>query len=244
MIGKLMTWQLRASASCLVAGAISLAAPALADEAVHDPLEGFNRAMFAVNEGLDAVIVKPVAQAYDFVAPLPVRAGVGDFFGNIADVRNVLNNTLQGKLADAGVDLGRLLINSTIGIFGLFDVASELGLDKHDEDFGQTLAVWGWEDSSFLFWPVVGPKTVRDTGGLVVDVYTDPTWYTLNKSVATRNSLVALRFVDVRASLLPSDKVVEEAALDKYAYVRDAYLQRRRNQIFDGRPPRLEDVLD
>jgi len=244
MIGKLMTWQPRASASCLVAGAISLAAPALADEAVHDPLEGFNRAMFAVNEGLDAVIVKPVAQAYDFVAPLPVRAGVGDFFGNIADVRNVLNNTLQGKLADAGVDLGRLLINSTIGIFGLFDVASELGLDKHDEDFGQTLAVWGWEDSSFLFWPVVGPKTVRDTGGLVVDVYTDPTWYTLNKSVATRNSLVALRFVDVRASLLPSDKVVEEAALDKYAYVRDAYLQRRRNQIFDGRPPRLEDVLD
>jgi len=244
MMGKLMTWQRRACASCLVAGAISLAAPALADEAVHDPLEGFNRAMFAVNEGLDAVIVKPVAQAYDFVAPLPVRAGVGDFFGNIADVRNVLNNTLQGKLADAGVDLGRLLINSTIGIFGLFDVASELGLDKHDEDFGQTLAVWGWEDSSFLFWPVVGPKTVRDTGGLVVDIYTDPTWYTLNKSVATRNSLVALRFVDVRASLLPSDKVVEEAALDKYAYVRDAYLQRRRSQIFDGRPPRLEDVLD
>ncbi len=244
MMGKLMTWKRRACASCLVAGAISLAAPALADEAVHDPHEGFNRAMFAVNEGLDAVIVKPVAQAYDFVTPLPVRAGVGDFFGNIADVRNVLNNTLQGKLADAGIDLGRLLINSTIGIFGLFDVASELGLDKHDEDFGQTLAVWGWEDSSFLFWPIIGPRTVRDTGGWGVDVYTDPTWWTLNKSVAARNSLVALGFVDVRASLLPSDKVVEEAALDKYAYVRDAYLQRRRNQIFDGRPPRLEDVLD
>lgn len=244
MMGQLMTVKRRVCASCLVAGAIFLAAPALADEAVRDPFEGFNRAMFSVNEGLDAVIIKPVAQAYDFVAPLPVRAGVGDFFGNIADVRNALNNTLQGKLADAGIDLGRLLINSTVGIFGLFDVASELGLDKHDEDFGQTLAVWGWEDSSFLFWPLVGPRTVRDTGGLVVDIYTDPTWYTLNKSVATRNSLVALRFVDVRASLLPADKLVEEAALDKYAYVRDAYLQSRRSQIFDGRPPRLEDVLD
>jgi len=244
MMGKLMTWKRRACVGCLVAGAISLTGPVFADDAVHDPLEGFNRAMFAVNEGLDTVVVKPVAQAYDFVTPLPVRAGVGDFFGNIADVRNVLNNTLQGKLADAGTDLGRLLINSTIGIFGLFDVASELGLEKHDEDFGQTLAVWGWDDSSFLFWPIIGPRTVRDTGGWVVDVYTDPTWYTLNKSVAARNSLVALGFVDVRASLLPSDKVVEEAALDKYAYVRDAYLQRRRNQIFDGRPPRLEDVLD
>ena len=122
--------------------------------------------MFAVNEGLDTVAVKPVAQVYDFVTPLPVRAGVGDFFGNIADVRNALNNTLQGKLGDAATDLGRLLINSTVGIFGLFDVASELGLEKHDEDFGQTLAVWGWDDSSFLFWPLVGPSTVRDTGGL------------------------------------------------------------------------------
>ncbi|MBL8416776.1 MAG: VacJ family lipoprotein [Dechloromonas sp.] len=234
----------RAGLAGLIAGALMLSGSALAQQPVNDPYEGFNRAMFAVNEGLDTVAIKPIAQAYDFVTPLPVRAGVGDFFGNILDVRNVLNNTLQGKLSDAGVDLGRLLINSTIGIFGLFDVASELGLQRHDEDFGQTLAVWGWEDSSFLFWPLVGPRTVRDTGGLIVDIYTDPTWYTINKSVAARNSLVALRFIDVRASLLPSDKVVDEAALDKYAYVRDAYLQRRRNQIFDGSPPRLEDVLD
>jgi phospholipid-binding lipoprotein MlaA len=112
-----------------------------------------------------------------------------------------------------GVDLGRLLINSTVGIFGLFDVASELGLEKHDEDFGQTLAVWGvGPTAGYLFWPILGPRTVRDTGGWVVDSYRRPgTWYTLNKSVAARNSLVALRFVDVRASLLPSDKVVEEA---------------------------------
>ena len=200
--------------------------------------------MFAVNEGIDMVAMKPIAQAYDYAVPLPAKAGVGNFFGNIADLRNVLNNALQGKLGDAGNDLGRLLINSTVGIFGLFDVASEIGLERHDEDFGQTLAVWGWDNSDYLFWPFLGPRTVRDTGGWVVDVYTDPTWYTLNKSVAVRNSLVALPFVDVRASLLPSDKVVEEAALDKYAYVRDAYLQSRRNQIFDGRPPRLQDVMD
>ena len=244
MTGKSTTWKRRAGIGCLAAGIFALGGPALADDVGHDPLEGFNRAMFAVNEGLDTVAIKPVAQVYDFVTPLPVRAGVGDFFGNIADVRNALNNALQGKLADAGTDLGRLLINSTIGIFGLFDVASELGLEKHDEDFGQTLAVWGWDNSSFMFWPLLGPRTVRDTGGWVVDAYTDPTWYTLNKSVAARNSLVALLFVDVRAALLPTDKVVEEAALDKYAYVRDAYLQRRRNLIFDGRPPRLEDVMD
>lgn len=244
MTGEIMMRKRRAGLAGLIAGALMLSGSALAQQPVNDPYEGFNRAMFAVNEGLDTVAIKPIAQAYDFVTPLPVRAGVGDFFGNILDVRNVLNNTLQGKLSDAGVDLGRLLINSTIGIFGLFDVASELGLQRHDEDFGQTLAVWGWEDSSFLFWPLVGPRTVRDTGGLIVDIYTDPTWYTINKSVAARNSLAALRFIDVRASLLPSDKVVDEAALDKYAYVRDAYLQRRRNQIFDGSPPRLEDVLD
>ncbi|MGA9393940.1 MAG: VacJ family lipoprotein [Azonexus sp.] len=231
-------------AGLLAAGLLASGGAAVAQDNPHDPMEGFNRAMFAVNEGLDKVAIKPVAQAYEFVTPLPVRAGVGDFFSNIADIRNTLNNSLQGKFADAASDLGRLLINSTVGIFGLFDVASELGLEKHDEDFGQTLAVWGWDDSSFLFWPVVGPRTVRDTGGLVVDIYSDPTWYTLNKSVAARNSLVALPFVDVRASLLPADKVVEEAALDKYAYIRDAYLQRRQNQIFDGRPPRLEDVMD
>ena len=231
-------------AGLLAAGLLTSAGAALGQDNPHDPMEGFNRAMFAVNEGLDKVAMRPVAQAYEFVTPLPVRAGVGDFFSNIADFRNTLNNSLQGKFADAASDLGRLLINSTVGIFGLFDVASELGLEKHDEDFGQTLAVWGWGDSSYLFWPVVGPRTVRDTGGLVVDIYSDPTWYTLNKSVAARNSLVALPFVDVRASLLPTDKVVEEAALDKYAYVRDAYLQRRQNQIFDGRPPRLDDEMD
>ena len=132
-----------------------------------------------------------------------------------------------------------MVINSTVGIFGLFDVASELGLEKHDEDFGQTLAVWGVGSGGYLFWPVIGPRNVRDTFGFAVDVYTDPVVYV--RRVSVRSSMTALRFVDVRAGLLPADKVVEEAALDKYAYIRDAYLQRRRNQIFDGRPPRLDD---
>jgi len=231
----------RALGALMVAGALGVAGPAAAGDNPHDPYEGFNRAMFAVNEGLDMVLFKPIAQGYDAALPLPAQAGISSFFDNLLEIQNALNNLLQGKGGDAAIDLGRLLVNSTVGIFGLFDVASELGLENHREDFGQTLAVWGWAESDFLFWPILGPRTVRDTGGWVVDAYTDPTWYTLNKSVAARNSLVALRFVDLRASLLPTDKLVDEAALDKYAYVRDGYLQRRRNLIHDGRAPRLDD---
>lgn len=204
-----------------------------------DPYESFNRPMFAVNEAFDKYAAKPVAQAYDGATPLPVKASVGNFFGNVGDLWIGVNSALQGKFADAGSDIGRLLINSTVGIFGLFDVASELGLEKHDEDFGQTLAVWGVGGGGYLFWPVIGPRNVRDTFAWGVDYYVDPVIRV--RPVAVSNSMAGLRFVDVRASLLPSDKVVDEAALDKYAYIRDAYLQRRRNQIFDGRPPRLDD---
>lgn len=219
--------------------ALALCGTVLAEENPRDPYEGFNRSMFAVNEAVDKFTAKPVAQAYDMVTPLPVKAGVGNFFGNVGDLWIGANSAMQGKFGDAGVDFGRLLINSTVGIFGFFDVASELGLEKHEEDFGQTMAVWGVGDGGYMFWPIIGPRTVRDTAGWVVDSYADPVWRA--RPIATRNSMVALRFVDIRASLLPAEKVVEEAALDKYAYIRDAYLQRRRNQIFDGRPPRIED---
>lgn len=218
---------------------LALCGAVVAEENPRDPYEGFNRSMFAVNEAVDKFTAKPVAQAYDMVTPLPVKAGVGNFFGNVGDLWIGANSALQGKFGDAGVDFGRLLINSTVGIFGFFDVASELGLEKHEEDFGQTMAVWGVGDGGYMFWPIIGPRTVRDTAGWVVDSYADPVWRA--RPIATRNSLVALRFVDIRASLLPAEKVVDEAALDKYAYIRDAYLQRRRNQIFDGRPPRIED---
>lgn len=206
----------------------------------RDPYEGFNRAMFSVNEGFDTVVSKPLAKGYDAVAPLPVKAGVGNFFGNVGDLWTGVNNGLQGKIGDGASDIGRLLINSTVGILGLFDVASELGLEKHEEDFGQTLATWGVGDGGYLFWPVLGPRTVRDTAGFVVDAYADPVLWGID-DIPVRNSAYVVRFVDIRASLLPSDKVVDEAAIDKYAYIRDAYLQRRRSQIFDGRPPRVDD---
>ncbi|WP_126446899.1 MlaA family lipoprotein [Sulfuricystis multivorans] len=205
-----------------------------------DPIEGFNRAMFAFNDGLDTVLIKPVAKGYDAVLPAPVRTGVTNFFGNIADLFIGVNNLLQGKPEQALSDFGRVVINSTIGILGLFDVASEAGLEKHEEDFGQTFGRWGVGDGAYVVIPFFGPRTVRDTVGLVLDVKTDPV---ANLSdVATRNSLLALRVIDNRADLLPADKVIEEAALDKYSYVRDGYLQRRRNLIHDGNPPRdLED---
>lgn len=202
-----------------------------------DPYEGFNRAMFSVNEGID-VVVKPVAQGYDTVTPRLVKAGVGNFFGNIADVWTALNNFLQGKGVAGVSDFGRVLVNTTFGIAGLFDVASEMGFEKHSEDFGQTLGVWGVGDGSYLFWPVLGPRTTRDTFGVAVDIYADPVPRIDN--IPVRNTLMGVRFIDTRAALLPADKVVEEAAFDKYNYIRDAYLQNRRSVIYDGNPPAEE----
>ena len=203
-----------------------------------DPYEGFNRAMFSVNEGID-VVAKPIAQGYDAAAPLPVKAGIGNFFGNIYDVWTAVNNLLQGKGGDAMSDLGRVLINTTVGIGGVFDVASEMGLEKHAEDFGQTLAVWGVPEGDYLYWPLIGPRTTRDTFGWLVDTAADPVWRV--DDVALRNSLVGVRFIDLRASLLPTDKVVEQAAFDKYNYIRDAYLQNRRSAVRDGNPEKEGD---
>lgn len=204
-----------------------------------DPAEGLNRAVFAFNEGLDTVLIRPVAKGYDTVMPTPARTGVSNFFGNVADIFIAVNNLLQGKPGDAVSDAGRFLVNSTVGILGFFDIASEMGMDKHEEDFGQTFGRWGAGPGAYVVVPFFGPRTVRDTGGLVLDVATDPVGNT--RHVPTRNSLVVLRVVNDRAALLPADKVIEEAALDKYSYVRDAYLQRRRNLIYDGNPPRDPD---
>ncbi|TXG78241.1 MAG: VacJ family lipoprotein [Rhodocyclaceae bacterium] len=204
-----------------------------------DPLEGFNRAMFSFNEGLDKVAIKPVAQAYETAVPLPGRTGVSNFFGNIGDLWIGVNNLLQGKPRDAVSDLGRVLINSTVGIAGLFDVATEMGLEKHEEDFGQTLGRWGVGGGPYFVWPVIGPRTARDTLGFGVDAVADPVGHLSN--VPARNSLYGTRLVDTRASLLPAEKAINEASLDKYAYIRDAYLQRRRSLIYDGNAPRLDD---
>lgn len=214
-------------------------AQAMEDNLVKDRFENFNRAMFAVNEVLDTYALRPVARGYDAVTPLPVRAGVGNLFANVGDVWNGANSALQGKFEAAGSGLARLLINSTLGIFGLFDVASEMGIERHDEDFGQTLAVWGVGDGPYLYLPVIGSRTTRDLGGWAVDSYVDPV--SRLDPDAVRWGTSTLRLVDLRAGLLPADKMLDEAALDKYAYVRDAYLQRRRSLIYDGRPPRQDD---
>ena len=198
-----------------------------------DPYEGFNRAMFAVNEGLD-VVIKPVAKGYDTVAPAPVKTGIGNFFGNLQDIWTAFNNFLQGKGGSGLSDVGRVLINTTLGIGGVFDVASEMGFEKHAEDFGQTLGKWGVADGPYLYWPLIGPRTTRDSFGWLVDAAADPVWRV--DDVALRNSLVGVRFIDLRASLLPTDKVVEQAAFDKYSYIRDAYLQSRRSAVRDGNP--------
>lgn len=219
----------------VLSGLSACATTGSASSEAKDPYEGFNRAMFAVNEGLD-VVVKPVAQGYDAAAPLPVKVAVGNFFDNISDVWTALNNLLQGKGEQAFSDVGRVLVNTTLGIGGVFDVASDMGLQKHSEDLGQTLAKWGVADGPYFFWPIIGPRTARDTMGWGVDVSADPVWRL--KNIPVRNSLASTRFVDTRASLLASDKVIEEAAFDKYNYIRDAYLQHRRSEIYDGNPPR------
>ena len=204
----------------------------------RDPLEGFNRAMYSFNDGFDEAIGKPVATAYRDLLPSPVRSGVRNFFANIADLWIGANNLLQGKPADAITDWVRFAFNSTIGLFGLIDIASEIGIEKHDEDFGQTFGRWGANDGAYVVWPFLGSSSVRDSVGLVFDIGLDPVLQ--HKPVRVRNAMAVLRATSKRADLLDASRILEEAALDKYVFQRDAYLQRRRNQVYDGNPPRAE----
>jgi phospholipid-binding lipoprotein MlaA len=208
-----------------------------------DPWEGANRKVYAFNDKLDSYALKPIAQGYKAVLPLPARTGISNFFGNIDDVWISFNNLVQGKPSDSLNDIGRFAINSTIGILGLFDIATEMGLEKHDEDFGQTLAVWGVGDGPYVVLPLLGPSTVRDAGGTVIDklVYTPNS---LISSVPERNSLTVLRLVNARSKLLGMENTLDEASLDKYAFVRNFYLQNRRSLIYDGQPPRQRDEDD
>lgn len=197
-----------------------------------DPYESFNRSMYRVHEAMD-VVVKPVSKAYVDTVPLPARAGVNHFFGNIGDIWVGVNSLAQGKPKDAGSDAMRFLINSTLGFFGLFDVASEMGYEKHNEDLGQTLAVWGVKDGGYVFLPILGPRTVRDATAWVGDTLADPLLQRVRDREG-RMTLFSVKLIDVRASLLPADAVLEQATDDPYAYIRDAYLQRRAYLISDG----------
>ncbi|MCX7173928.1 MAG: VacJ family lipoprotein [Proteobacteria bacterium] len=204
-----------------------------------DPIEGFNRAMFAFNDSVDKAVVKPVAQGYVAAVPATLRIGVSNFFGNINDVFVAVNNLLQGKVPEALSDMGRVAINSTVGLLGLIDVASDAGLEKHDEDFGQTFGRWGVADGPYVVLPILGPRTLRDAFAQVLDTKTDP--ISQLSRVPSRNTLLASRGISERADYLSTDKIVDEAALDRYAYIRDAYLQRRRSKIYDGNAPREVD---
>ncbi|MBS1210524.1 MAG: mlaA [Proteobacteria bacterium] len=205
-----------------------------------DPWESVNRKIFVFNDKVDTYALKPVAQGYSAAVPLPARTNVANFFGNVEDLWIGFNNLLQGKPRDGLSDFGRFALNSSIGILGFFDIASEVGLEKHDEDFGQTLGRWGVGDGPYVVLPLLGPSTVRDTGGMIVDrlVYNPSS---MLESVPARNGLFATKVVSLRAQLLGAETTLDEAALDKYVFMRTFQLQRRRSLIYDGRPPREKD---
>jgi phospholipid-binding lipoprotein MlaA len=222
-------------AGCATTGSARDAATVPAEEN-PDPFEGFNRAMYTFNEKLDDWVMKPVAKGYRAVLPAPARTGVTNFFNNLKEPVVAVNNLLQGKVTDGVSDLLRFVYNSTFGLAGLFDVATEFGLPRHDEDFGQTLAKWGVGDGPYLVLPFFGPSNARDAPALVVDWYSHPATY-IDDS-ATRWSLTALWAVDKRAQLLDASDILEKAAgEDRYVFLRELYRQRRRNQVYDGNPP-------
>lgn len=199
----------------------------------RDPLEGFNRGVYKFNDVSDKAVFKPIAGAYKAVMPSPVRSGVNNFFTNLKTFVTTINQVLQFKFNKAAESAGRFVINSTIGIAGLFDVASKQGIPLYKEDFGQTLGYWGVGNGAYLMLPFFGPSTLRDATGLVADTMTiDPLGYV--DDPRTRNILVGTKFIDTRASFLPGSDLLDEAALDSYTFMRDAYLQRRANQVADG----------
>lgn len=205
----------------------------------QDPLEPFNRGVYRFNDALDKAVLKPVAQGYDKVVPQPMQTGVANFFSNLGDVVVVLNDFLQLKIAQGVSDAGRFMINSTIGILGFIDVGSTIGLPKHNEDFGQTLGYWGTGTGAYLVLPFFGPSNARDTAGLAVDIVSYPLYYVNDSTV--RLALYGTDTISDRDQLLEAEKVLDAAALDQYQFVRDAYLQRRRNLVYDGAPPKEED---
>jgi len=219
--------------ACLLTGCATLPGPADPD----DPFERYNRAMYSFNDSVDRAVVKPVAKAYVAVVPKPVNKGITNFFGNLDDMVVLINDVLQFKLFQAASDTGRILANSTLGLLGFVDVATPMGLRKHNEDFGQTLGRWGIGSGPYLVLPFFGPSSPRDGIGLFVD-YTrfDPT-INLVDEVATRNSMLVLDIIDTRAGLLSTGRLLAVAALDPYTFTREAYMQRRQHLVYDGNPP-------
>ena len=219
----------------LAVGALALLAGCAATPSKVDPLEPMNRALYKVHDVLDTNIVKPVAEGYVSVVPQFMRTGFANVFNNIDDLFSAVNGLLQGKPDKAGNDLGRVLINTFFGMGGLIDIASDAGIERGNEDFGQTFAVWGIPQGPYLFIPLFGPTTVRDGAGVIVRIAVGPVGYI--NDVALRNSIYGVGYVDLRSQVLESGSIVDTAALDRYIFIRNAYLQRRRYLIYDGKPP-------
>jgi phospholipid-binding lipoprotein MlaA len=204
-----------------------------------DPLEGFNRAVYSFNDAIDRAALKPLAQGYRDVVPAPVRNGVDNFFGNLGDVWSTVNLLLQGKFQATLEMTMRVASNTVFGMGGLLDPATEMGLERHSEDFGQTLGRWGVPPGAFLMLPLLGPSTVRDTVALPLDRSAGPT--ALVHSSNDVVGVVVLQTVSGRAGLLGASNLLDDIAFDKYSFLRDAYLARRRNQVYDGNPPEEDD---
>ncbi|MFC0710597.1 MlaA family lipoprotein [Azorhizophilus paspali] len=205
--------------------------PVVAAVAEEDPWEGVNRAIFRFNDTLDTYFLKPVAKGYQAITPQFLEDGVHNVYRNIGDVGNLANDLMQAKFHDASVDSSRFLFNSTVGVLGFFDVATKMGLDRNDEDFGQTLGAWGVSSGPYVVLPFFGPSTVRDGGGLLVDAYTKPYPY-MDDDIRSRNIMFGIEVVDTRASLLSAEKLITG---DKYTFIRNAYLQNREFKVQDGK---------
>ena len=208
----------------------------------RDPWERYNRSMYSFNEAVDTAVLKPVATAYRDVLPQPVRTGVSNFFGNLGDAWSFVSNILQAKPEGALHSFWRVVINSTMGLGGVLDPATEMRLQRHREDFGQTLGYWGVPAGPYFVLPLFGPSTLRDAAALPVDAYGSAVGHV--NDVSVRNSLIGVNVIQTRASLLTTTDFLESAALDKYSFQRDAFLQKRRNEIQDGNPPQDEERYD
>lgn len=229
---KLLTFCLLFITFLLSSGCATIEGPPNPD----DPLESFNRSMFAFNENVDKYAVKPIAKGYNFIMPDIANKAVSNFFSNVDDIVVFFNQLLQFKFKQAVATSARFVYNTTFGLLGLIDVATDMGLPKQNEDFGQTLAVWGVDSGPYVVLPFIGPKTVRDTAGLAVDwIYFDPIFnrQTLQQTLVT----LSIKYIDLRADLLKASDILDETIPDKYAFIRDAWLQRRQYLIYDGNPP-------
>jgi phospholipid-binding lipoprotein MlaA len=226
---------MKKSLPAALAAALLLSACASTPGRPYDPFEASNRVMYAINEPLDKYFAKPIAQFYVDYVPSVIRTGFSNYFNNIDDFFSAINGLLQGKLDKAGDDMGRVMLNSSFGLLGLIDIASDAGIPRGMEDFGQTFGYWGIPQGPYLFIPLWGPTTVRDGTGSILRYWYTPTQ--LIPDVAVRNVIYGIGAIDARAQALGATSLIEQASIDPYTFVRRSYLQRREYMVYDGKPP-------